>query len=339
MSSEPPEEPHWQSEASILSPASPKPIHFPTPTNIPVLEMQIDVGFNQTEAHMADPAMHNTGVRPDYWRDPNEKTEEDDDEDHASPFSTGGGEAMETTEGEGEPAGRTADSKETAISAEDPEHVQLSSNSASHDANGDLATTPTQEAQATETTTVHPSSDPSVPSAGAPAPASPDIYQTQTVPETQAEQVPNVAQPFSGGAVDVQALLDTLQTAPASSAAAHANTAPLADCMTVATTHPPSSESQANATPGPPGFEDAATASSPLSASGLGVPPSGLPPRPAAARAASHPSQLCPLAAYPRLSSARSTSSFPATACKDRESGKRSGPDEQELCPTCAFAD
>ncbi|KAK3679099.1 nuclear polyadenylated RNA-binding protein 3 [Vermiconidia calcicola] len=42
MSSETPEEPHLRSEPSILSPASPKPIHFPTPTNIPVLEMQMN---------------------------------------------------------------------------------------------------------------------------------------------------------------------------------------------------------------------------------------------------------------------------------------------------------
>ena len=76
MSSEPPEEPHYRNEPHILSPASPKPIHFPTPTNIPVLEMQMDLDFNQMEPHMSDPAMHNTDVRPDFWRDPNEPPEE-----------------------------------------------------------------------------------------------------------------------------------------------------------------------------------------------------------------------------------------------------------------------
>lgn len=70
--SEPPDEPLNVAEPQLLSPASPKPIHFPTPTNIPVLEMQMDVGFNQTEAHMNDPAMRNTEVRPNLWRDPNE---------------------------------------------------------------------------------------------------------------------------------------------------------------------------------------------------------------------------------------------------------------------------
>ena len=71
--SEPPEEPFQTSNLALLSPASPKPIHFPTPSNIPVLELQMDVGHNQIETHMSDPAMHNTDVRADFWRDPNEQ--------------------------------------------------------------------------------------------------------------------------------------------------------------------------------------------------------------------------------------------------------------------------
>ena len=47
----------------------------------------MDVGFNQTEAHMNDPAMHNTEVRPDFWRDPNEAK---NGVDLGSPYSTGG---------------------------------------------------------------------------------------------------------------------------------------------------------------------------------------------------------------------------------------------------------
>lgn len=74
--SEPPEEPYNRSEPATLSPASPKPIHFPAPTTIPLLELQMDVDHNQVEKHMADPAMHNTEVRPDFWRDPNEQQQE-----------------------------------------------------------------------------------------------------------------------------------------------------------------------------------------------------------------------------------------------------------------------
>ena len=55
--------------------------------------MQMDVGFNQTEAHMSDPATHNTESLADFWRDPNEQVL--DPQDVASPFSTGGGEAAD----------------------------------------------------------------------------------------------------------------------------------------------------------------------------------------------------------------------------------------------------
>ena len=114
MSSEPPEEPHYLSEPNILSPASPKPIHFPTPTNIPVLEKQMDVAFMQTEPHMNDPAMHNTEVREDFWRDPNEQNET---ADHASPYSTGGeavdeGQQNGTAEAHAAAANEDADSKD-----------------------------------------------------------------------------------------------------------------------------------------------------------------------------------------------------------------------------------
>ncbi|KAF2857816.1 hypothetical protein K470DRAFT_266564 [Piedraia hortae CBS 480.64] len=65
--SESPEEPLQRGEAALLSPASPKPLHLPSPVNITVLDMQTDVAFNQTEKHMANPSMRNTEVRPDCW--------------------------------------------------------------------------------------------------------------------------------------------------------------------------------------------------------------------------------------------------------------------------------
>ncbi|KAJ9624165.1 nuclear polyadenylated RNA-binding protein 3 [Taxawa tesnikishii (nom. ined.)] len=39
---------------TILSPVSPKPLHYPIPSNIPVLEKQTDPVFNQTATHMAE---------------------------------------------------------------------------------------------------------------------------------------------------------------------------------------------------------------------------------------------------------------------------------------------
>lgn len=64
-----PEEPHYRSELSVLSPASPKPLHFPAPTNIPVLNNMMDVEYNQTELHMQNPAMRNTELRDGAWKE------------------------------------------------------------------------------------------------------------------------------------------------------------------------------------------------------------------------------------------------------------------------------
>jgi nuclear polyadenylated RNA-binding protein 3 len=49
------EAPEYTSELNILSPVSPKPVHYPVPSNIPVLENQIDLVFNQTGTHMVEP--------------------------------------------------------------------------------------------------------------------------------------------------------------------------------------------------------------------------------------------------------------------------------------------
>lgn len=292
MSSEPPEEPHLRSEPSLLSPASPKPIHFPTPTNITVLEMQMDVGFNQTEAHMSDPATRNTEVRPDFWRGPAGEQQENGAPaaalDHPSPFSVGGEEAVgnmqQKTSGEGEAdaasAKDSANSDDTAqpvaATAEHSEHQSEGLPLSTSAANGDQTTT-LQYTTPSELQIAHQSSsDPDLPSAE--APSTQDVSQTAT---TNSPGVQNPAQTNaafnSNSEVDVQALLDTLQPALASSAAApSANTAPQADGMTIATTHSPSNMLQASPLQQhAPGVE-----SSPLSASALGIPPSGLPPRP-----------------------------------------------------------
>lgn len=50
-----PEDPAFTSLPNVLSPVSPKPLHYPLPQNVPVLENQIDQGFNQTSAHMVVP--------------------------------------------------------------------------------------------------------------------------------------------------------------------------------------------------------------------------------------------------------------------------------------------
>lgn len=51
-SPQPPEDPEYTSEPKVLSPVSPKPLHYPTPDNIPILQNQIDPHFNQMDTHI-----------------------------------------------------------------------------------------------------------------------------------------------------------------------------------------------------------------------------------------------------------------------------------------------
>ena len=249
----------------------------------------MDVGFNQTEAHMNDPSMHNTEVRPDFWRDPNEVQQKTEDTDHASPYSTGG-EAMETIEQNGnveeevaQPEVQNTSSNETALtndaaSSTQLQPVQLFTSDSSNEASGTEAA-----AQSKPSENIQPTADINVT-------AMQDTSVQQSNQETLPDQsnqdggVPIASdQAFDGNTVDVQALIDTLSAAPsaAPNATGAANTAPQAEGMTIATTLSPSAYAQSNPASQapqqapPPGVE-----SSPLSAAGLGIPPSGLPPRP-----------------------------------------------------------
>lgn len=220
--------------------------------------MQTDVDFNQTEIHMSDPGMRNTEVRPDFWRDPNEQQ----DDDHASPFSTGGDVAEaaqdESAAKEAEllESGAASDSKDTEMNGSaDPEPVQLS-NEASPEANASLETPSAPEAGATSDAPQPTPSEPSMPTAVPETSATSDAAAEEASPEQVQPAVPAL-----NGNVDVQALLDTLQV-PHSATSTAANNA-----------NPFSSPSQSQ--PSAPGLEQ-----SPSSAAGLTVPPSGLPARP-----------------------------------------------------------
>jgi nuclear polyadenylated RNA-binding protein 3 len=255
--SEPPEEPLQRSEPALLSPASPKPLHFPQPTNIPVLDMQMDVAFNQTEPHMADPSMHNTDVRPDFWRDPNEPPPEAA-ADHASPYSTGAGEAAEPVKEEAGDqnaetveAGQITDSSDTAANgATQPQPSQLPTEVSDH-VNGLLSTLSHVKHESTAGDAAPPSSDPSIPAAD--TATSSDGAPSQ-VKEEPAEQEPPTSAPALPGNVDVQALLDTLAV-PSAANVVKAESSP---------TQPPA-----------PGVEG-----TPVSASSLGAPAGNLPERP-----------------------------------------------------------
>ncbi|KAK4496926.1 hypothetical protein PRZ48_011375 [Zasmidium cellare] len=288
--SEPPEEP-FRSYHSILSPASPKPLQFPQPTNIPVLENMMDVGFNQTEAHMGDPAMHNTDLRPDAWRDPNDQNNQNNAINHASPFSTGGDNSDPAKAVDPSQTEVAAHSNDTAATqAHDSQPLQIS-NTISYPADSHLQTDAAPEPISAD---VSPYSNASAEHASA---------QSNEAVYDQSQSAP------AQGAVDVQALLDTLQTSIAPTA--EANVAPSAEGLTVATTQSPS---QSQTQPPIPG----ADASSPLSASGLGAPPSGLPARPPPQEQplinsnyvhSQHIRDYHPHAAHPAVSHTRSNSS------------------------------
>jgi hypothetical protein len=144
----------------------------------------------------------------------------------------------------------------------EPEPVQLSTTSA--ESLNDHATSDL-DSELANVNPFEPSSDPSVPAAD-PLPA---FTAIDTAPLSEAHADP-IAPAFNPNPVDVQALLDTLQTAPSTAAA---NAAPQADGMTVATADSPFAS-----TPTPQ--QVASYLSSPVSASGLSALPSGLPPRP-----------------------------------------------------------
>lgn len=231
----------------------------------------MDVGFNQTEAHMND--LRDTELRPGAWRDPDEQRQQSvGSADQPSPYSTGG-EAIDTPKEFGstnvEPSqvgGATTNSNQTLSNGHDPHSAQLS-NGVSHEANVHSQAEVAADATTSPTDAPLPSSDPSVPAAEpAPAPIADSFpIQSNEVTLDQSQSMP------ATGAVDVQSLLDTLQTSVAS--APEANAAPSAEGLTVTTTLSPS---HSQAQPPVPGAEP----SSSISASGLGAPPSGLPPRP-----------------------------------------------------------
>ena len=291
MSSEPPEEPQLRSEPNVLSPTSPKPIHFPAPTSITVLEMQIDVNFNQTDAHMNDPSTHNTELRPDVWRDPNEELATAT-ADQPSPYSTGG-EAAQTAEDE---AAQTSTEPMTVPSVE---IAELITNEDMQDSMDNTVTNDQDHREPNPASTsqqsgsvfpeaapiepiVQPSSDPSIPTAEATAPSMAGVssYQdaaSQAHDTAEAQPMPN--------AVDVQALFNTFNSVPTATSdidTSNVNALLQSDATNMAAILAPSSfdetqQQQANVPALPPGVEGI---SSPTSASGPSAPPSGLPPRP-----------------------------------------------------------
>lgn len=241
---------------------------------------------------MNDPASRNTELRPNLWRDPNDEPEAAVDLETAAqehmeatgptlegvtPHSTGAEHAsameIETLAGDGlegsakqqsnsfEAASTDNASTTNQISASDREPPMIHTDPT--DSVHDRAPTMEQTLHG-DPTGLDPSSDPSVPAAEVVAATVAQDVMTQDKTDTLSNTT--VAPAFNPTSVDVQALLDTLQTSP--SAAAHTTQDPISLTLPAADT--PSSAHE----------HHPAAVSSPTSASGFGAPPTGLPPRP-----------------------------------------------------------
>ncbi|KAF2723451.1 hypothetical protein K431DRAFT_282907 [Polychaeton citri CBS 116435] len=255
----PPEEPTLRSSPCLLSPTSPKPIHLPTPTSIPILEMQNDVEFNQTELHMNDPAMHNTELRPGAWKDPAE---------HAA-----GEASAQPSVREGPTGDDGVPSQEKATATTLPRESSVQDQQGSSE--------PQQSALADQPDLSMPSDsgahpDPQALTASqsgfAAQVVSPQAQRATAYPDDFSSQTDEVklegdASTISGS-VDVQSLLTSLQTASGAAASGAATAV---------------AEGASNAAPASPSIQDQQQShhnvASPLSASGPG-PLAGLPPRP-----------------------------------------------------------
>lgn len=222
---------------------------------------------------MSDPATRNTETRPDMWQDPNEQPAEAAPQPttDASPYSTG----ADASNGDGKVAAE--EENPTEANTGDRRLVEEITASTT-DAQPETIPTSASDEAATTGNGMQPSP------IGAPAmlsgavQAATDANTAAGVPDAFSAQTDEVkldqpAPQQESGAVDIQGLLNTLQAAPAPGNASFAPDGMLTSQPSEF--HHPSSE-HPNA-PAAPGVE---AGSSPLSASNLGVPPSGLPPRP-----------------------------------------------------------
>ena len=263
----------------------------------------MDVGFNQAEVHMANPSMHNTDLRPDAWREPNKQQQQYDNPDEAqnghhydAASIANASSHLDNPDGTNAMQGETANSHidmptitdSMATAAANGYHS--SPISLSHGSSLETDLKPLADVMPGASFVDAPPSHASL-SSSFPSIFSPEATNsTGTIANTLSNEAmgasPAVDQGDQGkesllksnpSAVDMQSLLDTLHTS-----IAPADLAPNVDALTVIITPSPS-QSQASQ-PIFSGVESTLSPSFPVSEStstaGLGMPPSGLPPRP-----------------------------------------------------------
>ncbi|GAB7343589.1 hypothetical protein MBLNU457_1591t1 [Dothideomycetes sp. NU457] len=198
----PPASPEYTSPSKVLSPVSPKPLYYPQPANIPVLEKQIDPAFNQTAIHMSstgtEPAKSG-GVPLQGRSEPTESTAEEIRQ---------GIQDGSTQDNEVEMEG--TDTQETAKDSE-PQNVSAASAQA-------LPSEPL-ETQSTSQASIDPSLQ-TTQTNDLSEPPTETIVISQNLDIPQSDQPPalsgdaTTSQPAIEGGIDYQKLLDSLSSVP-----------------------------------------------------------------------------------------------------------------------------
>lgn len=222
---------------------------------------------------MSDPATRNIETRPDMWQDPDERPAEPalDAAAEASPYSTGvdapanGGEGVDASgllvKLENGAGGVLAEASASTTNAQPTPILD----SASHEDDKAFPTTNNAADQPIDTPALL--SGAGLPLESTNATASPDTFSAQT----DAVKLDQPSTQSGNGVANIQSLLGSLATAP------EANGTSIASDSLFKPNQAQIFSSELPNAPIAPGVE---IGSSPLSASSLGVPPSGLPPRP-----------------------------------------------------------
>ncbi|TKX22990.1 RNA recognition motif-containing protein 17 [Elsinoe australis] len=202
-SSSPPEDPEYTSEPNILSPVSPKPIHFPTPDNIPVLQNQIDPAFNQMAAHIGDDAQQQV-LAPGHA-----------DGGAAQPAQDNG--SQDGGDGQGQSQDTANSNPQTLNSGFGLQSNTLPSAAASALTEG-TSDTATQNSHTQTGYHAFPSQNPTV-SPTAPSSEVPiSLHDQANAPGANTQEAPGTQIPQPANGTDYQALLNSLQS---SNPAAH----------------------------------------------------------------------------------------------------------------------
>ncbi|KAK8175143.1 hypothetical protein IWX90DRAFT_411732 [Phyllosticta citrichinensis] len=210
----PPVEPE-EFRGQTLTPVSPKPIHYPAPANIPVLEKQMDPVFNDTATHyppddaLQDQVSNHSSSDSLYADQPNAADHQHNQSGAPAPVNAADDEYARSLEFEDGQGADNQDTSKIESFAPQPSHIPA-------DAPSDAAFAPSQAGQAASYQPFDP-----YPNATA-------SHNQASVPHGGIAQEPSngtaTQNTSNDGGVDFQALLDNLSnaSAPPDPAAAHA---------------------------------------------------------------------------------------------------------------------